>query len=180
MPEQITQEKVAAAIRAAVEEVFSTMLALDLTAQEAYRQPNKPEPAKGVVALIGLTGKWMGTGSVLCSADLARRISGQLLSSEFAAIDQEVLDAMGEVTNMIIGSFKIALEPEVGSLDMSIPVVVFGHNFTASSIHKADWVVVPFLCGEEQLVVKACLSEHSEQQHRRASDVQTPLSQVVV
>ena len=180
MPEEIAQEKIVAAIRTAVGEVFSMMLGLELVAQEAYRQPNKSEPAKGVVALIGLTGKWMGTGSILCSAAFARKIAGHLLSAEYSSIDQEVLDAVGEVANMIIGSFKIALEPEVGSLDMSIPVVVFGHNFTASSIHKADWIVVPFVCEEEQMVVKACLSENPGTHHRRSSDTQTPLSQVVV
>jgi chemotaxis protein CheX len=180
MPEELAQEKIVAAIRAAAEEVFSMMLGLDLVAQEANRQPNKPEPANGMVALIGLTGKWMGTGCVLCSADFARKISGQLLSSKYASVDPEVLDAVGEIANMIIGSFKIALEPEVGPLDMSIPVVVFGHNFTASSIHRADWIVVPFLCGGERLVVKACLSQQQEQHYRRASDTQTPLSQVVL
>lgn len=156
------------------------MLGLELVAQEPHLSPNKPEPANGVISLIGLTGKWMGTGCVLCSSDFARKMSGQLLGSEFASVDQEVLDAVGEIANMIIGSFKNALEPEVGSLDMSIPVVVFGRNFTASSIHKADWVVLPFLCGEEQLLVKACLSEQPQEHRRRVSDAQTPLSQVVV
>ena len=180
MPEELDQAKMAGALRAATEEVFSTMLGMELAAGEPYRRPSKPEPTNGVVALIGLTGTWVGTGSVFCSGDFARKISGQLLMSEFASIDQEVLDAMGEIANMIVGSFKNALEAEVGMLEMSIPVVVFGHNFTATSIHRADWIVVPFDCGSERLIVKACLAPQTEHQHRRATDAHAPLSQVVV
>lgn len=180
MPEQLDDATMAGALRAATEEVFSTMLGIELAAGEPYRRPSKPEPANGIAALIGLTGKWVGTGSISCSGDFARKISGQLLMSEFASIDQEVLDAIGEVANMIVGSFKNALEAEVGMLDMSIPVVVFGHNFTATSIHRADWIVVPFECSSESFMVKACLAPQTEHQHRRAIDVHAPLSQVVV
>jgi chemotaxis protein CheX len=180
MPEELDQAKLVAALRGATEEVFSTMLGMEITAGEAYRLPSKPEPTNGVVALIGLTGKWVGTGSLCCTGEFARKISGQMLMSEFASIDQEVLDAIGEVANMIVGSFKNALETEAGMLEMSIPVVVFGHNFTATSIHRADWIVMPFVSGSERLMVKACLAPQIEQHHRRATDVHAPLSQVVV
>jgi len=180
MPDELDQTKMAAALRAATEEVFSTMLGIEVAAGEPYRQPSKPEPTKGVVALIGLTGNWVGTGGIACTGDFARKISGQLLMSEFASIDQEVLDAMGEIANMIVGSFKNALEPEIGAISMSIPVVVFGHNFTAASIHHTDWLVMPFDCGSERLIVKACLAPQTEHQHRRATDIHAPLSQVVV
>jgi len=181
MPEQVDEAKMAAALRGATEEVFSTMLGMEAAAGEPYRLPNKPEPTNGIVALIGLTGKnWVGTGGISCTGDLARKISGQLLMSEFASIDQEVLDAIGEIANMIVGSFKNALEAEIGAVDMSIPVVVFGHNFTATSIHRADWLALPFDCGSERLIVKACLAPQTEHRQRRASDIHAPLSQVVV
>jgi chemotaxis protein CheX len=167
MPQELDQGKVVGAIRNATQEVFSTMLGLELAAQEAYRQPSKPEPTNGVVALIGLTGKWMGTGSIACSAEFACKISGQLLMAEYHSVDQEVLDAMGEVTNMIIGNFKNALEADAGPMGMSIPVVVFGHNFVAGSTHTVDWVVVPFAGDGGRMEVKACLSPQPEQPCRR-------------
>lgn len=167
MPQELNQATVVAAIRHATGDVFSMMLGLEVQSLEAYRQPCKPEPANGVIALVGLTGKWTGTGSVACTGELARRISGRFLASEFAAVDQEVLDAMGEITNMIIGNFKNALEEDAGPLGMSIPMVVFGHNFMAGTSHGVDWVVVPFACDGERLEVKACLSPQPEQPVRR-------------
>ncbi len=180
MPQEVDQAKLVAALRGATDEVFSTMLGLEITPGEAYRQASKLEPANGVVALIGLTGKWVGTGSICCTGEFARKISGHLLMSEFGSIDQEVLDAIGEVANMIVGSFKNALEAEIGMLEMSIPVVVFGHNFTASSVHRADWIAVPFQCGPESMTVKACLAPQVEHHQRRATDLHAPLSQVIV
>ena len=156
------------------------MLGLEMSAGEASRQANTPEPVRGVVALIGLTGKWVGTGGIFCSAEFARKISGKLLMSEFASVDQEVLDAIGEIGNMIIGGFKGALEPDIGVLEMSIPVVVFGHNFTATSIHRTDWVMLPFSCEGDHLIIKACLTPQTEHHQRRATDIHAPLSQVLV
>ncbi|HLM99506.1 MAG TPA: chemotaxis protein CheX [Bryobacteraceae bacterium] len=168
MPQELDQGKVVAAIRQATGDVFSTMLGVELTSLDAYRQPCRPEAADGVIGLVGLTGRWTGTGSIACTGELARKISGQFLMSEFASVDQEVLDAMGEITNMIIGNFKNALEEETGPLGMSIPMVVFGHNFTAGITHSADWVVAPFACDGGRLEVKACLFPQPEKQsHRR-------------
>jgi len=167
MPQELDQARMIAAIRHATGDVFSTMLGVEITSGEPYRQPCRPEPANGVIGLIGLTGKWTGTGSVTCTGDLARKISGQFLMSEFSSVDQEVLDAMGEITNMIIGNVKNALEEEAGPMGMSIPMVVFGHNFMAGTTHSTDWVVVPFACDGERLEVKACLSPQPDKPARR-------------
>ena len=167
MPQELDQGKMVDAIRHATADVFSTMLGVELTSQDPYRQPCRPEPADGIIGLVGLTGRWTGTGGIACSGELARKISGHFLMSEYPSVDQEVLDAMGEITNMIIGNFKNALEEEAGPMGMSIPMVVFGHNFTAGTTHSADWVVVPFACEGERLLVKACLSPQPEMQSRR-------------
>jgi len=169
MPQELDQGKIVAAIQHATGDVFSTMLSMEVTSLEPYRQPCKPEPANGVIGLIGLTGRWMGTGSIACTGELARKISGQLLMAEYASVDQEVLDAMGEITNMIIGNFKNAMEDEAGQLGMSIPMVVFGHNFMAGTSQSVDWVVVPFTCGGERLEVKAYLAPKPEHPARRRS-----------
>ncbi|HUJ22431.1 MAG TPA: chemotaxis protein CheX [Bryobacteraceae bacterium] len=158
MSEALDESKVIEAIRTSTEEVFSTMLGMQVAAQAPYRQPSKPGPADGVVALIGLAGKWVGNGSICCAPELACKISSGMLMSEFPSVNQEVLDAIGEVTNMVIGNFKLLVESCFGVLGLSIPMVIFGHNFTARSLNTADWVVVPFQCEGGVLEVKVCLS----------------------
>jgi chemotaxis protein CheX len=167
MSNELDQARIVNGLSQATVEVFTTMLGMELVAQPAYRQGGKPEPTNGVVTLIGLAGKWVGTGSIWCVPEMARKISGQLLMSEFANVDQEVLDAMGEVTNMIIGNFKNSIEDLVGPLGLSIPVVIFGHNFTASSLHAAEWTVVPFQCPDGKMEIKICLSLQPEPSQNR-------------
>jgi len=167
MQQELDTGKMVNAIRRATGDVFSTMLGMEITNLEPFRQPCRPEPSDGVIGLIGLTGQWTGTGGITCSAELACKLSGCFLMSEFAAVDQVVLDVMGEITNMIIGNFKNAMEEDAGSMGMSIPMVVFGHNFTAGTTHGADWVVVPFACDGERLEVRACLSRQPDRPIRR-------------
>jgi CheY-specific phosphatase CheX len=48
----------------------------------------------------------------------------------------DVLDAIREITNIIVGSFKNAMEAEIGGMGLTVPTVVFGHNFTAGMTHQ--------------------------------------------
>ena len=148
------QPAVVKALRDAARNVFTTMLELDLADAGAYVEKIPPGPSAGVIAVIGMAGQWICTGSLLCSATLARRLSGKLLMAEFDDVSEEVLDAMAEVTNMIIGSFKNSAEPYLGPLGLTIPTVIYGMQFLARSAEKENWTVIPFRCGEEYLIVK--------------------------
>jgi chemotaxis protein CheX len=77
--------------------------------------------------------------------------------TEFTAVNEEVLDAFGELTNMIIGSFKTELESIAGPMGLSIPTVIYGRNFTTRSLGHEEWVVVPFDCAGHKMEVKVCL-----------------------
>ena len=41
-------------------------------------------------------------------------------------MNEEVLDAMAQLTNMIVGSVKVELESKLGPLGLSVPTVVYG------------------------------------------------------
>ena len=155
--DQMVQQIVIEAIRLSTAEVFTTMLQLDSEVGEAFESRGAPMQAEGVVSLIGLAGPWMGTGSMSCSPLMACRVAGALLMCEFAAVDEEVLDAVAEVTNMIIGNVKTAVEEHVGPMGLSIPTVIFGRNFSTKSAGSNNWSIVPFLCKEETLLIQVCL-----------------------
>jgi chemotaxis protein CheX len=162
----IEREQIVSSLCRATDEVFATMLGLEMSPAAAYTEVNPSGPTDGVVSFIGLAGAWVGTGSLSCTPGFACQISSQLLAGQPAAadkaVDEEVLDAVAEVTNMIIGNFKTMLEEIVGPLGLSIPTVIFGRNFTARSVGTEEWTVVPFFCGEERLDVKICLTPNRE------------------
>jgi chemotaxis protein CheX len=162
MSEDVHQQRLVRAICSATDEVFQTMLGLKAEAGEPFTNRNAPGPSNGVVSLIGMAGNWVGTGSVSCSAELACRMSSLLLMAEYSSVNEDVLDAVAEVTNMVIGNVKTILEEELGPLGMSIPTVVFGRNFSTRAIGRTEWTVVPFQVEGERLEVQVCLAPHRE------------------
>ncbi len=153
------EQLIIAGIRRSTAEVFSTMLGVELDVPDTAIETGDPEANDGVVSLVGLAGPWMGTGSVSCSPELACRVCSLMLMTESKAVDEEVLDAVAELTNMIIGGVKNGLEPDLGPLCLSIPTVVFGKNFRTKSAGTAEWIVLRFPWEGSQLVVKMCLTQ---------------------
>ena len=82
--------------------------------------------------------------------------------TETSAVNEEVLDAVAELTNMIIGSVKTDLEAHLGPLGLSIPTVVFGRNFKTRSAGNTEWMNVTFDWDGERLLVKMCLAPNEK------------------
>jgi len=152
-------------IRRAVANVFSTMLGVDLSEGEASIEHGMPDLNDGIVSFIGVAGAWAGTGSVICSPVTACRICSLMLMTETTSVDADVLDAVAELTNMIVGSVKNDLEPHVGPLGLSIPTVVFGRNFKTRSAASAEWTVVRFPWEGESLIIKLFLAPSDRVPH---------------
>jgi len=85
--------------------------------------------------------------------------------AEFPAVNEDVLDAVAELTNMIIGGVKNDLERQLGPLGLSIPTVVFGRNFRTRSAGTAEWTVVRFPWEGEWLTVKLFLAPAEKAPH---------------
>ncbi len=155
--ETLEPGKIVKALQVATGAVFTTMLDMEVRSGKPYVETNTPRPSDGVASLVGLAGSWTGIGSIHCSASFACKISSQLLLTEFHSVDEEVLDAVAELANLIIGSFKNIVEADLGPLMLSIPTVVFGSHFTTRNLGKPEWTVIPFKCGRERLEVQICL-----------------------
>ena len=138
------------------------MLNLELSPGEVFVEKEQAGPASGVVSLIGLVGAWVGSGSLSCSAQFACNIAAHLLDTPYDAMNEEVLDAVAEVTNMVIGNVKTALELRLGGMGLSIPTVIYGRNFQTRSAGNPEWTVVPFLLETERLCVQLCISPNPE------------------
>jgi len=150
------------AIHTATEEVFTTMLNLTVTAGEMFVEKEEAAPTSGVVSLIGLAGTWVGSGSLFCSAGFAIKIASALLMTEYEAMNEDVLDAVAEVTNMIIGNVKTALENRLGAMGLSTPTVIYGRNFQTRSSGTQEWTVVPFFLGEDRMCVQVCIAPNQD------------------
>ncbi len=158
----LSQEELVQAIRGATDEVFTTMLNLSVAPGETFVEKEEAVPSSGVVSLIGLAGSWVGTGSLACSAACAAKIASALLMAPCTAIDEDVLDAVAEVTNMIIGNVKTALESRLGAMGLSTPTVIYGSNFQTRSSGSHEWTVVPFALDQDRMCVQVCIAPNAD------------------
>ncbi len=145
-------------LRRAATEVFSTMVGIEMEVGPWRTETEAPTVGDGVLAVVGLGGAYTGAGWFICSAAFARQICSRMLMTESTSVDEEVLDAVGEFTNMVIGNFKTMVEERVGALGLSIPTVVYGRNFTPRSVGRSDWIVQPFRFEGESVQIRVCLA----------------------
>ncbi len=167
MCEPYSQAEMAEIICSATSEVFSTMLGIEIVAGPIKSGQTAGAKQSGVVALLGLAGDWVGSGSLSCAPTFACKMAGALLMSEYDVVSEEVLDAVAEVANMVIGNVKTFLEERLGPLGLSIPTVIFGRNFEAHSVGNHDWVIVPFDAGGEHFNVQVSMAPNRSARNTR-------------
>jgi chemotaxis protein CheX len=152
--EKVTQQEIELAVSGAAREVFGTMLNLPLEIEPSVmRHDIEPATFDGVVALVGVAGSWTGGGHISCSPQFAQKLAGALLMTEYDAVNEEVLDAVAEVANMIVGNVKTFFEGKVGPLGLTVPTVIFGRNYQTRTAGVQDWVLVRLHSGEETMDV---------------------------
>jgi chemotaxis protein CheX len=154
----LTEATLAQSLAQHTANVCQTMLNVAVTQREPSDRSTSPvDEAETVVALIGLTGTWNGSGTIACAGATARHLSGRFLMTEFAAVDAEVLDAMGELANMIIGNVKEDLATALGPLAISTPTVIHGRGLQTRSVDGETDACVSFACEGGVLDVRVSL-----------------------
>jgi chemotaxis protein CheX len=111
-------------VRTATCDVFSTMLSLELAASPPFANP-KPLFQSDVTALIGIAGDRQGFVAIHCTHVQARDFTARLLGMEREDVTdaESILDAVGELVNMVAGNVKSGYAP-AGTLAISLPTVV--------------------------------------------------------
>lgn len=153
----LTNDEIIELVCSNTEKVFSTMLDLSVKPVQGTEEGIRALRKGGVVSLVGFAGRWRGSGSIRCSGRLACSISSKLLLTDLDCVNEEVLDAMGEIANMIIGNFKDDAAYKLGPLGLSTPTVIYGTNFEARNWNGERWTTVVFGCEDELLEVNISL-----------------------
>jgi chemotaxis protein CheX len=120
-------------------------------------QANQPQPAAAVMGAVRFLGSLSGTVSFYASEDAACQIAGLLLGIAPEEASDQTADAIGEITNMIAGTFrgKIALTGE--TLMITTPTVTRGTDFHAQHFHVVSRWLCPFQMGEHAVHVELIL-----------------------
>ncbi|MDX1966152.1 MAG: chemotaxis protein CheX [Planctomycetaceae bacterium] len=121
-PAALTAEYVNPLITA-TRDVFEMMLGCTpVRSGLRLKQPGDASPE--VSAVIGISGGAAGTIVVGMSGEAACEVLKRMIGAEAYAVNDQVCDAVGEITNMIAGSAKAQLAKY--QLSISLPNVVTG------------------------------------------------------
>ena len=137
-------------------DVFSTMLNCELKRGELSLNANF-QPEHEISGVIGLSG--LASGTVIVSLDRSVALSavGAMLGEAPAEIDDDVIDTVGELTNMIAGKAKAALEQF--DMKLALPTVITGKNHVITFGSAAQTICIPFSCEWGELSVEVGLAE---------------------
>ena len=112
--------------------VFSEFLKLEPEAKLPYFMEKDTMTEWDVSGVIGLTGEARGAVVISMKQDLALKLTSILTGTEHKGLDADVVDAVGEIINIIAGNAKQELE-EAFRLVISLPTIVRGKE------HSINW-----------------------------------------
>lgn len=139
--------------------VFETMVNCKLTRGE-IRLLNGESPIHPISGIIGLSGKAVGTVVLSLSKQVALKAASALLMTEVVEINNDVIDAVGELANMVAGAAKAKLEEY--ELSVSLPSVVTGSDHEVRFPSKVTPICVPFESDWGSLTIEVGLEEVAE------------------
>lgn len=125
----------------AVTNTFNTMLAADATRGELQLGDPKARhyPISG---LIGLSGRAQGMVVINLSTEVALKAASTMLMEEINEINDDVIDAVGELANVVAGQAKTDLEEY--ELSVGLPNVIMGDGHEIRFPSSTPPLVVPF------------------------------------
>ena len=122
---------------------FRTMCTIEVARDRILLKGDGAE-IYGVTGVIGLAGE--ATGSVVLNfpAEVAKSAVGSLIGEIYNDITSEVVDGVGELTNIIAGDSKNRLSQKGYSFDIGLPKIVVGRNYVTSQSKAVPCIIILF------------------------------------
>jgi len=136
---------------AGAKEVFETMIFMEL---EESSEPEQKIEGDTLLGSITFKGDIEGCLAICCGVSCAKTIAANMLGMgpDEEISHGDICDAIGEVTNMVMGSVKAHLQDSVGNVEVSIPTVVSGRELENNLGDGASKVLIKVSIEDEYAV----------------------------
>ncbi len=84
---------------------------------------------ESVTAVVGFGGQLTGACVFSTSGIVARDIAARMTGMEFEDTDDTVKDAIGEICNILAGTWKSKVPELASQCDLSVPAVITGRDY---------------------------------------------------
>jgi len=109
-----------------------------------------PETDRSMVGCIQIAGEWQGAVTLFCPDTLVRKATASMFEMpEDEVADDEMQDALGELTNMTAGNINTLLPP---GCTISLPTVAEGIDYKVTIPGGKVTFQLSFLCEGEPMV----------------------------
>jgi len=140
----MTQKDLAVHMIQGVKETFQAMIPIPLSIGKITSQ-NREELVDCISAVVGIAGSISVLVDICCTKPAALEIASALLDEKVAEMNEEVLDAVGELANLLAGTMKGKLSTPNSRLELTVPFVISGDRYTIKRPVNSLSVQVPFL-----------------------------------
>ncbi len=138
--------------------VLSTMAGIEAKPGRPYLN-RKRKAAGDITGSVEISGHAKGVISLSLSREVILTIVNNMLSENYTEINDDIADAVGELTNMISGQARSILSESGMSFQSGTPTVTQGKGARLKHIDSAPILAVPFSCENGSLVVEISLDE---------------------
>ncbi|MBI5581075.1 MAG: flagellar motor switch protein FliN [Deltaproteobacteria bacterium] len=144
-------------VNASVVETFATMMTLDIKPVDV-----EPPPGSGVPRMVGtlnFAGNVSGIFNVQTTIDFGRLMASGLLGMAPEEVNpaSDIRDLLAEITNIIGGNLKSALNDAGHACILSTPSITYGTDFTIKSLSMDRFARFAFQHAEHALIVEVGL-----------------------
>ena len=139
--------------------VLQTMAMLEI-------KPGRPSLKKDAIArgdvsgLIGMAGPEIsGSFAISFEKDLALNIFEMMVGESVDDIGEDIIDMVGEITNMVTGGAKRQLGEKGYDFNMATPIVVTGPGHTITHQVDGTKVLMPFKSDKGNAYIEICFND---------------------
>jgi chemotaxis protein CheX len=138
--------------------VLATMATLDIHQQGlGLKKDNIPQgDVTGVISMH--SEKTKGTLAISFSEAVVLQIAQRMLGEVFTVINKDIIDLVGEITNIVCGGAKQLLEQKGFSFDLARPIVIVGKTQQVGHTAKTPVIVIPFTTEAGEFYVEVCFT----------------------
>lgn len=135
--------------------VLETMAFMTVNAGKPYLK--KDNVAVGDVSgILGLTGVANGTIAVTFEEKCILSVVSNMFGETMSELNNEIADAVGELTNMISGQARRELGEMGKVFKAAIPSVIIGRNHSVTHFTNGPKIAIPFNTDNGDFTIEVC------------------------
>lgn len=141
--------------------VLQTMAFTEPHVGKPFLKGKTPLSQGDITGIVGLTGATNGSLAVSFSETAILQVVSNMFGEAFKEMNDEVRDAVGEITNMICGDARRMLAETGYQFQGAIPTIIEGKNHKICHVLHGSILVIPFTIGEAGVFfLEVCFEEN--------------------